>query len=135
MAATAAAFAEFASGAAGTEAAATAVASEAAGAGLGLGASVGGAASAGLGVNAALAGAAGAAGSALSGPLGQILVGQGLSKLMAPKIEAPAVKPPNEMPDPLAQQESRDRSIAEQLARRGRAATILTDSGSGKLGG
>ena len=41
------------------------------------------------------------------------------------------------MPDPLAQEQARRQSLIEQTARRGRAATIMTDPGnsSGKLGG
>jgi len=41
------------------------------------------------------------------------------------------------MPDPLAQESARKQALTEQLARRGRASTILTDAGggSGKLGG
>jgi hypothetical protein len=41
------------------------------------------------------------------------------------------------MPDPLAQEQARKQSLIEQMARRGRASTIMTDSGSagGKLGG
>jgi hypothetical protein len=58
----------------------------------------------------------------------------GVGALLAP--DAPKEKPGPAMPDPLAQEEARRRSIAEQMARRGRASTVLTDtSGSGKLGG
>jgi hypothetical protein len=39
------------------------------------------------------------------------------------------------MPDPEAQQAARQRSLTDQIARRGRASTILTDSGGGGLGG
>ena len=55
-----------------------------------------------------------------------------VSALLAPKPpKAPGVTP---MPDPLAQDEARRRSIAEQMSRRGRASTIMTQPG-GKLGG
>jgi hypothetical protein len=46
---------------------------------------------------------------------------------------APEVKPPTPMPDPLEQQKARERSIIEQMTRRGRSASILTDGGT--LGG
>ena len=53
-----------------------------------------------------------------------------------PNITAPTVTPVVGMPDPLAQQQAKQQSMIEQMARRGRASTILTDSagGSGKLG-
>jgi hypothetical protein len=53
-----------------------------------------------------------------------------------PSLSAPAVTPVVGMPDPLAQQQAKQQSMIEQMARRGRASTILTDSagGSGKLG-
>lgn len=48
----------------------------------------------------------------------------------------PDVKAPTAMPDPLEQQKAREKSIIEQLARRGRSAAILTnESGSATLGG
>jgi len=59
------------------------------------------------------------------------------STLLSPTMEqqAPTVKPVTEMPDPLAQQEAKKRALTEQMARRGRASTIMTaPSGSGKLG-
>lgn len=64
----------------------------------------------------------------------QSLGGALVSGAMAPKPpKIPGVTP---MPDPLAQQEARRRSITEQLARRGRASTIMTQPApSGKLGG
>ena len=58
-----------------------------------------------------------------------------LGGLLAPKQPSlPGVTP---MPDPLAQEEARKKSILDQLARRGRDATILTDTSNsgGKLGG
>jgi len=49
-----------------------------------------------------------------------------------PKVEPPAVTQPNVMPvpDDQAVQQAKRRSIAAQMARRGRASTILTDSQS-----
>ena len=55
-----------------------------------------------------------------------------LAKSMAPA--APEVKPPTAMPDPQAQEAARQRKIAEQIARRGRASTILTEPAN-RLGG
>lgn len=58
------------------------------------------------------------------------------SKLLAPSVQTPEVKPPTAMPDPLAQQKAKERSIIEQMARRGRQGSILTSpSGSETLGG
>lgn len=48
-----------------------------------------------------------------------------------PKIEQ---KPVVEMPDPLAQDDARRKSLVEQMQRSGRASTILTDN-TGTLGG
>lgn len=59
------------------------------------------------------------------------------TSLLNPRnITAPTVTPVVGMPDPLAQQQAKQQSMIEQMARRGRASTILTDSagGSGKLG-
>lgn len=59
-----------------------------------------------------------------------------VSSLLAPK--RPDLPKPTAMPDPLAQEEARKRSIIEQMARRGRASTIMTDAApdsGGKLGG
>ena len=110
----------------GGEAAAVATAAEAAGAGLGVGAATGAATAAGgAGLGTAVATAAGSA--AASGVVGKLLQGK-----------PPGLSGPVEMPDPEAQQAARQKSLADQLARRGRASTILTDSGagtSGKLGG
>jgi hypothetical protein len=49
----------------------------------------------------------------------------------------PGVPAPTTMPDPLAQEQARRQAIMDQLARRGRASTILTDTApsGGKLGG
>lgn len=65
----------------------------------------------------------------------QALAIGGAQKLLAPTPTAPSVKPVTEMPDPLAQEAARKQSLLEQLARRGRQSTILTDAGNGKLGG
>ncbi len=48
---------------------------------------------------------------------------------------APSVTPPTPMPDPKGQKDAKKRSIAEMMARRGRASTILTDSSNDALGG
>lgn len=61
-------------------------------------------------------------------PLG--ITGIGKKKTVAP----PPIEPVIEMPDPLEQEKARERSIMEQFARRGRASTIMTNSG-GTLGG
>jgi hypothetical protein len=57
----------------------------------------------------------------------------GVGKLLTPSPKPPSVKPELAMPDPLEQQKARQRTIAETLAGRGRAGTILTDT-SAKLG-
>lgn len=44
---------------------------------------------------------------------------------LQPKL--PGVKPPVAMPDQQAVEDARRRSVAQQLARRGRASTILSD--------
>ena len=52
------------------------------------------------------------------------------------KPEPPAVLPPTRMPTSSDRQAARKKSIIDQLRRRGRASTILTDSGaSDTLGG
>lgn len=93
-----------------------------------------------VGAAGAGAGTAAAAGGTLGGSLGTSLAtaagGQVVGSLLAPKApKAPGVKNPLTMPDPQAQDAATRRSLVEQLARRGRASTILTDTGSGKLGG
>ena len=58
----------------------------------------------------------------------------GVTSLLAPK--PPKIPGATPMPDEQAQMEARKRSIAEQMARRGRASTILTEPASGgTLGG
>lgn len=87
---------------------------------VGTGAGVAATAATGTGIGGALAtGAATAAGTAA------------VSSLLAPK--RPDLPKPVAMPDAQAQEEARRRSIIEQTARRGRASTVLTDSGT--LGG
>ena len=79
----------------------------------------------------------GAAGLNAVGALAKIaapgLVTGGVQAALAPK--RPDLPKPLPMPDPVAQEEERKRSIIEQLARRGRASTVLSDPGPGTLGG
>ena len=72
---------------------------------------------------------AGAATSLVSGVLG------GLKPPKTP--DAPVVEPPPVMPvpDDEAMKKARRRSITQQLSRRGRQSTILSDSSSDALGG
>ena len=69
------------------------------------------------------------------------LVGTTAMNMMAdkpatPSTAAPSVKPPVPMPDPKGNDAAKKRSIAEMMARRGRASTILTDPAqSDALGG
>lgn len=60
-------------------------------------------------------------------------VGAVADKALAP--DAPELPSPAVMPDPLEQQKAKQRSLTEQMARRGRAGSILTNSGNGTLGG
>jgi hypothetical protein len=113
---------------------------------LGGGASVAGGAALGTGT----AGALGAAGSSIIQTLGKGALNAGVStavgSLLAPKpATPPTVLPggktttaPVPMPDPVAQQNATRKSLVEQVARRGRASTVLTSPGGGsggKLGG
>jgi hypothetical protein len=73
--------------------------------------------------------------SAASSALGKLIASD------APEMPALTERKPesitkavSEMPDPLAQQRARRRSLTEQLGRRGRASTIMTRP-SGRLGG
>lgn len=83
----------------------------------------------------------GAAGGASSGwtdyakTVGKVLAPTVVSSLLAPK--PPKAAAPIAMPDPLAQQQAQQQKILQQLARRGRASTILTSPGGsgGSLGG
>lgn len=61
-----------------------------------------------------------------------IAIGAGTNlatSLLAPKPKEPEATKPTEMPDPVAQEQAARKRRIEQLARRGRAASILTDSG------
>lgn len=53
---------------------------------------------------------------------------------LVPSVAAPIIEEPIAMPDPLQQQAARERSLIEQLSRRGRQGTILTSAGGSKLG-
>ena len=66
---------------------------------------------------------------------GKVLAPAVVNSLMAPK--PPKTKAPTAMPDPLAQQQAQQQKLLQQLARRGRASTILTNPGNvgGSLGG
>lgn len=56
------------------------------------------------------------------------------TRLLSPKPPGPL--PIAAMPDPLAEEQAKQQSIIEQLARRGRASTVLTQPASGgTLGG
>jgi hypothetical protein len=92
------------------------------------------------GAGSAGGGAAGAAGSSSS----WVDYAKGVGKALAPTIvstllqpKPPKTKAPTAMPDPLAQQQAQQQKILAQLARRGRASTILTNAGGGggTLGG
>lgn len=83
-------------------------------------------------------------GGATAAGVGATLAGKALTtfgpslaqNLLQKKPSAPSVAPVTAMPDPMAQAEAKRQAMIEQLARRGRSSTILTDSGSGgKLGG
>ena len=66
---------------------------------------------------------------------GKVLAPTVVSSLLAPK--PPKAQAPTAMPDPLAQQQATQQKLLQQLARRGRASTILTSpgDGGGSLGG
>src|SRR5512135_1799613 len=59
------------------------------------------------------------------------------TSLLAPRPKTPTTAPLTPMPDPAAQAEAQRRAMLEQTARRGRAATILTNPSpaGGSLGG
>jgi hypothetical protein len=100
---------------------------------VGIGAGLGGY---GAGTYAAAAGGgvAGGFGTELAKTAGGAAATAGVQGMLAPK--PPKVPGQTPMPDPLQQEEARKRSIAEQMARRGRASTVLTaPGGGGKLGG
>ena len=126
MGAVAAAFAEF-FGTAGAGTAAGTAAGSAAGAAGVAGAAGAAGAGAGAGLGASLA--------ATAVKAGTIALATGLvTKALAPG--APDIKAPAPMPDPLGQEAARKKSVIEQMARRGRSASILTEpGGNGTLGG
>ncbi len=106
----------------------------------GVAAEAGGAVAAGAGATGAgVAGGAAAAGasSGLWSTIGnaalQAGVGYAASSLLAPG--RPKIVGATPMADPAGQEEARRRSVTEQLARRGRASTIMTQPPGGKLGG
>lgn len=112
----------------------------------GAGATAGEAAAAGASAGSGFAGGAtagavggSAAGGTVLGTLGTgvatAAAGQLVGAALAPTPKAPKTLAPLAMPDPLAQQQAVQQSIITQMARRGRASTVLTDGGGGKLGG
>ena len=86
-----------------------------------------------------LAGAAMAAisdagvGTALVSGAATAAAGAGIASLMAPKT--PGVKPPVSMPDQQNQDVARRRALVEQMARQGRASTVLSDPQSSDVMG
>ena len=95
----------------------------------------------GTAMGGATAGVAGTAGTVGGGGLLQAIgtsaataaATAGVNQALAPK--RPDLPKPLAMPDPAEQERARQRAIIEQLSRRGRASTILSDSGPGTLGG
>lgn len=83
----------------------------------------------------------GTIGTGVATSVGSQLIGSALAP--NPKSMAPSLIPPGStsaspltMPDPLAQEAARKKSIVQSMTRRGRASTVLTNSGgSGTLGG
>ncbi len=65
--------------------------------------------------------------------IGPSLVNAAVNAALAPKL--PKAAAPVAMPDPLAQEQAQRQKIIAQLARRGRASTILTSATNGSLGG
>ena len=123
------------------EAAAAEGAGAAAAEGATTGAAVGGAADATLLTGSEAASAATAleagGGGGLLGSVGeQLATAAGtaaVTQAMAPK--RPDLPKPLAMPDPEATAEAKRRALTEQMARRGRASTILTQASGDKLGG
>jgi len=67
-------------------------------------------------------------------------VGKGLKNIIAPKIKVPDIEmpeAPNTMPlaDDDAARKARRRALARRRQAGGRASTVLSESGEGKLGG
>lgn len=103
----------------------------------GVAAGGGGAAAGGAGAGAGGAAAGGSAWGAIGKAVAPVVASNILSAATAKKPQqqqASAAYTPAAMPDPLAQEQARKRALAKQMARRGRASTILTDSGDGGLG-
>ena len=86
-------------------------------------------------------GAGGAAGAAGSETLGGAFLksaaqagGAGaVSSLLTPRPQRPNVAPITPMADPLAQEQARKNALMEQISRRGRASTIMTQPNAGGL--
>jgi hypothetical protein len=117
-----------AGGAAMTAAAASDIGGGAIAAGVGTAGLSGAAGLTAAGAAAGTAGLMQAAGTSAATALATGLV----TKALAPKPpQVPGVTP---MPDLQAQQQAQSQSIAEQMARRGRASTILTAPSNGTLG-
>jgi hypothetical protein len=57
----------------------------------------------------------------------------GVQSALAPK--RPDLPVPLPMPDPVATEAARRKSLIDQISRRGRASTILSDNAAGTLGG
>lgn len=66
---------------------------------------------------------------------GLILSGLTAAKTIFGGSDKPQVKPPTPMPDDTAIEAAKRRKQIEIQSRSGRASTILTDTGSDKLGG
>jgi hypothetical protein len=111
--------------------------SSAASADLGLSAAdVGGTSGATAGAGSSAAGAGAGAGSSW------LDYAKSAAKAVAPAVvnaalqpKPPKTKAPMAMPDPLAQEQAQRQKLIEQLARRGRASTVLTSATNGSLGG
>ena len=78
----------------------------------------------------------------LLGGLGASMIGSMLkddapAPAPAPAAVIPEVEPPTTMPSPNGRESkaAARRSMAQQMSRRGRASTILTDNADAKLGG
>lgn len=96
-----------------------------------------------VGASAGGAGGASAGGSSAASGSSWVDYAKTAAKVIAPSVvssllqpKPPKTKAPTAMPDPLAQQQAQQQKLLQQLARRGRASTILTSPGSGgSLGG
>lgn len=91
----------------------------------------------GVGTDAAVAGPGAATPGWVSSAetAGKVIAPAVISSLLAPK--PPKTKAPTAMPDPLAEQQATQQQLIAQMARRGRASTILTNpsNAGGSLGG